>query len=122
MKTFASFAALFSVVALLFVPMPATATGIADCQAQIGTLVLQTQGTTFLGDKPAKAEAKLEGELLAASDKLDKAKLNDAIKKMTDYEKDVATMAGKGTLATADADALTAGAADVITCIQQIGQ
>jgi hypothetical protein len=125
MKIAGSIALLLSVVALLIAPMPAAATTVSECQGDIGTLLLQTEGTTFSGtngNKASQCQSKCEANLYQASKKLDQARFADAIAQMVDYKSSVQFCASKGFLGDVDAAALAAGADVVITCIQQIGQ
>ncbi len=115
--------ALLPAIALLLAPANAAASTISECQAAIGTLSLQTQGTTFLrGDKGAKVESQLLFHLSKASAMLDKADFREALKQMGGYSTDLSRAVGSDTVAPADAAFLQTGADGVVACINAIGQ
>jgi hypothetical protein len=114
--------ALLPALALLLAPSRAPASTISECQAAIATLSLQTQGTTFVGDKAVKTESQLLFHLSKASSGIDKASFKDALQQMGDYSSDLKNAVVSGTVAAADAAFLQTGAAGVSTCIAAIGQ
>jgi uncharacterized protein YoxC len=114
--------ALLPALVMLLAPSRAAASTVSECQAAIATLTLQTQGTTFVGDKAAKVESQLLFHLSKASSGLDKAEFRDAVKQMGDYSSDLNSAVISGTVAAADAAFLQTGAAGVVTCIKAIGQ
>ena len=96
---------------------PAQAETVADCQARIATLKIQTQQATFFGQNAEKNRAGLFNKLTNASDKLDAGKNQDAIQKLTDFKTTVNSLAGGGKIAPGDAQTLVSGADDAMTCI-----
>jgi hypothetical protein len=121
MKTLATLAASFSLFAVLFVARPASATTTTDCQALIVTLADLTSATTFLrGDKGAKTQSQLLQHLDKASRELDLNDAKEALRQMDGYSTNVTRAVGSATLAAADGAALLDGAAEVVSCIQQI--
>jgi hypothetical protein len=125
MRKLTSLIALCTIVALSFAPLPASATSVSECQGDIATLLLQTQGTTFsggVGNKAEQCQAKCEALLLKASKDVDQARFADAIVDMVAYKTSVAFCGSKGFVVDVDVATLTAAADVVITCIQQIGQ
>jgi hypothetical protein len=124
MKTLAFVTAACSIVALLVLPLPATATTISECQDAIAALVLQTESTTFaggVGNKAQQCQAKCEAKLFQASKSLDQARFADAVQQMSQYEAAVGFCGDKDFVADADVVALQAAAEAVITCINQFG-
>jgi hypothetical protein len=114
--------ALLPALALLLAPSRTTASTISECQAAIATLTLETQGTTFVGDKAVKTESQLLFHLSKASSGLDMAAFKDALQQMGDYSSDLKNAVVSGTVAAGDAAFLQTGAAGVVTCIKAIGQ
>jgi hypothetical protein len=125
MKKLTSLIALCAIAVLSFSALPATATTVSECQGDIATLLVQTQGTAFTGtnsNKASQCQSKCEANLYQASKNLDQARFADAIQQMVDYENAVTFCGAKGFVAGADVAALTAAAGGVIACIQAIGQ
>ncbi len=107
---------------MLMVPAAvASASTVADCEAQIAALQAQTASADFLGRQAAKDEAGLVGKLGEADAKLDQGKLADAQQKLEDYRDRVGTLAATGKLDATDASALIEGADAAIACVQAIG-
>lgn len=105
---------------LLLGPLPAGATTVGDCQGLITTLRADTDAASFSGRYAAKDEQGLTQRLDAASDKLDRGKVADAIAKLNDYISKVNSLAAAGKLDAGDASDLLSGANGVITCINSI--
>jgi Tfp pilus assembly protein PilF len=107
---------------MLMVPAAvASASRVADCEAQIAALQDQTTSANFLGRQAAKDEAGLVAKLSEADAKLDQGKLADAQLKLEDYRSRVETLAASGKLDATDAAALMEGADAAIACVQTIG-
>lgn len=121
MKTTLLLTALIPATALLVSPGRAAASTISECQADIATLTLQTQGTTYVGDKAAKVESQLLFHLSKASSGIDHAEFKDALKQVGDYSSDLKNAVVSGTVAAGDAAFLQTGAATVSACIVAIG-
>jgi hypothetical protein len=96
---------------------PAQAETVADCQARIATLKIQTQQATFFGQNAEKNRAGLFNKLTNASDKLDEGKNQDAIQKLTDFKTTVSALNTQGKIAPGDAQSLVSGADDAIAYI-----
>jgi hypothetical protein len=110
----------FALMALIMPPAPANATTVSDCQAQINTLIAQTNATTFTGKNATTDQANLVGKLTAAQGKLNEGKFADAIAKLNDFIAKVNQLAPQGKISQTDANALVTGAESARTCIQQI--
>jgi len=108
-------------LALVLTPVPATrAATVDDCQASIIALRTTTATTPFLGQNAAKDQAGLLAKLDAAAAALAAGKTTDAVQKLTDFSTKVEQLSAQGKLAPADAQALTAGAAAAIACIESL--
>ena len=103
---------------LLLAGAPAGAATVQDCQAQIDTLRVQTQGATFIGQNATKDQAGLLGKLDAASTALAAGKNADAIQKLTDFRTKVAQLDAQGKIGHEDAVVLIQGADAAIACVQ----
>jgi hypothetical protein len=91
----------------------ASAVTTADCQTGIADLRTLTQVLTYAN--ASKDLTGLLGKLDAASAKLDAGKLQDAIQKLSEFEKKVASLAADGKIvAGVDANGVTVTPADVI--------
>ncbi len=96
---------------------PAQAETVADCQAKIATLKVQTQQATFFGQNAEKNETGLVTKLDNASAKLAEGKNADAIQKLTNFRDTVAALNTQGKINPDDANTLINGANDAIACI-----
>ena len=96
---------------------PAQAETVADCQARIATLEIQTQQATFFGQNAEKNRAGLFNKLTNASDQLAEGKNQDAIQKLTNFRDTVAALNTQGKINPEDANTLISGANDAITYI-----
>jgi hypothetical protein len=99
--------------------------GVSQCQAEIEALKTKTLATEFFGRNGDKDEAALVSKLDDAWEKLDRAKLSDAVRKVQDYIDKVQALASQGKIATdpasdPNADLLIMDAQEIITCIQGI--
>jgi hypothetical protein len=97
---------------------PAQAETVADCQAKIATLKVQTQQATFFGQNAEKNETGLVTKLDNASAKLAEGKNADAIQKLTNFRDTVAALNTQGKINPDDANILISGANDAInSCV-----
>ena len=96
---------------------PAQAETVAECQAKIAALKLQTQSATFIGQNAEKNRTGLVTKLDNASAKLAEGKNADAIQKLTNFRDTVAALNTQGKINPDDANTLISGANDAIYCI-----
>ena len=96
---------------------PAQAETVADCQARIATLKVQTQQATFFGQKAEQNRTGLLSKLDNASEKRVEGKNADAIQKLTNFRDTVAALNTQGKINPDDANTLISGANDAIVYI-----
>ena len=104
-------------VALVGLPASASASTVAECQAQIDQLSAKTQTVAISGQNADKDRAGLLGKLSSASTKLEQGKADDAVMKLEDFRTKVQSLEAAAQVSAQDAQALTAGANDAIACI-----
>jgi hypothetical protein len=121
MKTLTMLVVPFSLLAVLIIARPASASTTADCQALLSVLSADTAAATYLrGDLGLKTQAQLLQHLDKTSAELDANDVRDALKQMGNFSTtlDRATSAGK--IDATNAAALQVEADGVVSCIQQI--
>ena len=97
------------------------ATTVTECSSHISALSVATQGAAFYGKNAEVDRANLIGKLDFAQNKLNQAKLADAVQKLTDFRDKVSTLSTTGKINAVNAAELIAGANDAILCIQNLG-
>lgn len=101
----------------------ASARTIQDCQALIAVLRADTVAVVIVGKNAAKNRVGLLGKLDAAATSIERGKLCDAIRKLTDFQDKVNQLIASGSINTDPAVGVTGqdlldGATDAINCIQ----
>ena len=112
---------ILTLLAAAVAPTAVRAATAADCQQQIDALSAATDASTFIGKNAAKEETGLLRTLGAASETLAAGKLDDTVKKLSDFQSHTATIGQAGKLAATDAADLVQGADDAIACVTSIG-
>jgi len=96
---------------------PAQAQTVDECQADIGTLKVETQNATFIGRNTAKDQAGLIGKLDSAGAKLSQGKFQDALANLQSFRAKVVALDQQGKIDHEDALLLIAGADEAIACM-----
>jgi len=99
---------------------PAQAQTVDECQADIGTLKVETQNATFIGRNAAKDQAGLIGKLDSAGAKLSQGKFQDALANLQSFRAKVVALDQQGKIDHEDALLLIAGADEAIACVQDL--
>ena len=112
-------------LSLAFVPSQVTASTISECQAIIAGLRAETTGVAISGKNAEKNRAGLLDKLDNASFELDRVKLCDAIRKLTDFRNKVNQLIASGSINTDPSAGVTGqdlvdGANEAIICVQSL--
>jgi hypothetical protein len=119
------FAAVTLALSLAFIPRTASASTISECQALIAALRSETESVIIVGKNAEKNRLGLLSKLDNASVSLDRVKLCDAIRKLTDFRVKVNQLIASGSINTDPAAGVTGqdlvdGANEAITCVQSL--
>jgi hypothetical protein len=119
------FAALALALTAAFIVLQVNASTISECQALIAELRADTETVLIVGKNAEKDRAGLIGKLDAASVSLNRVKLCDAIRKLTDYRNKVNQLIASGSINSdpavgATGQDLVNGANEAIGCVQSL--
>ena len=120
-----AFATLAFVLSLAFVTIQVNASTVSECQALIAALRTETESVVIVGKNAEKNRAGLVTKLDGASVALDRVKLCDAIRKLTDYRNKVNQLIASGSINADPAAGVTGqdlvnGANEAIACVQSL--
>lgn len=119
------FATIAFVLSLAFVAVQVNASTVSECQALIAALRTDTEGVVIVGKNAEKNRAGLVSKLDGASVSLDRVKLCDALRKLTDYRNKVNQLIVSGSINADPAVGVTGqdlvnGADEAIACVQSL--
>ncbi len=119
------FSTMAFVLSLAFVAVKVNANTMSECQALIAALKADTESVVILGKNAEKNRAGLVTKLDGASVALDRGKLCDAIRKLTDYRNKVNQLIVSGSINADPAAGVTGqdlvnGADESIACVQSL--
>lgn len=119
-KALRIFAAAAGVFSLLLSIYPANATTISECKDLLSALQETTEGVEISGKGAKRERAALLSKLKNATNKLEHARLDEAEKKLEEYEAKVLEMETRGKIAEAEAEGLLKEANDTREAIHEI--
>ena len=119
------FATIAFVLSLAFVAVRVNASTVSECQALIAALRTDTESVVIVGKNAEKNRAGLVSKLDGASVSLDRVKLCDALRKLTDYRNKVNQLIVSGSINAEPAVGVTGqdlvnGADEAIACVQSL--
>lgn len=119
------FATIAFVLSLAFVAVRVNASTVSECQALIAALRTDTESVVIVGKNAEKNRAGLVSKLDGASVSLDRVKLCDALRKLTDYRNKVNQLIVSGSINADPAVGVTGqdlvnGADEAIACVQSL--
>ncbi|HKU78064.1 MAG TPA: hypothetical protein VJR02_29380 [Pyrinomonadaceae bacterium] len=119
------FATIAFALSLAFVAVRVNASTVSECQALIAALRTDTESVVIVGKNAEKNRAGLVSKLDGASVSLDRVKLCDALRKLTDYRNKVNQLIVSGSINADPAVGVTGqdlvnGADEAIACVQSL--